>query len=138
MVTPVSMAEPIFWTEIVYVKTWPGMSGQVALEDLLIAREPIFVTSVAVLLGGTGSVVVVATPARLVSVPLSAVSVVTTRVIVTVLLETIVPRLQLTTLVPLQAPCVVADETSVTLKGKVSLTTTLVAYDGPLLKTVSV
>src|SRR5687767_4786548 len=50
----------------------------------------------------------------------------------------IVPRLQVTGAVPEQEPCDGVDETNVTLTGKVSVSTTLVAFDGPAFETVSV
>ena len=56
---------------------------------------------------------------------------VTTRVTVAMLLAVRLPRLQTTTLVPVHTPPLT--DLNVTLKGSVSVTSTLVAVDGPRL-----
>src|SRR5689334_9371142 len=47
------------------------------------------------------------------------------------------PRLHVTVVVPLQEPCVGVADTKLTPAGKLSVATTLVAGDGPLLVTIN-
>ena len=94
------------------------------------------VVALAALLPGTGSVSAAVTPALFVIEPALPV---TTRIsMLAVPPLRIPPRVQLTGAVPEQLPWEGVAEISVTPAGRVSVTTTLVAWFGPLLVTTSV
>ena len=103
------------------------------------AAEPVDAVTGAVeeLFPGVESVVALVTVAVLLKVP-GVDGAVTIKVIVAVDPLFIVPRAQLTAVVPLHVPCEGVAETKVVPVGIVSATTTLVAADGPLFVTVMV
>ena len=76
------------------------------------------------------------TVAELVSVPVARGSTVTTMVMVALPPLVMVPRLQVIVLVPLHVPWLGVAETRVTFAGRVSMTVTPVAFEGPLLVTL--
>jgi hypothetical protein len=138
-VTPVAELGPLLVTVIVYVTCSPTETGS-GVSVLVIARSAeeteglTVVDEVALLLPGTGSLVVLDTLAVLLNVP-AAVGVTT---IVTVALAPLatLPRLQVTVLVPLQPPWLGVADTNVVAAGNVSVTVTAEAEVGPPLVTV--
>lgn len=102
----------------------------------------IVTTEVFVLLLPVGSVVPETTVARLLSGPTGKVNGTRIFIVITAWLfgavAASVPMLQVMVVVPVQVPCVDVAETSVTPPGKGSVTTTLVATDGPLFLAVIV
>lgn len=89
------------------------------------------VSSVSELLPPAGSVSLPATEAVLFRFPVA--NGLTMMVTVAVLCLGRLPMLQMTVLVPLQLPWLGTAETKATVAGKLSVTTTPVAFEGPLL-----
>jgi hypothetical protein len=89
--------------------------------------------AVAVLLPGSGSVSLADAVAELVSGLVAKGSTVTTMVMAALPPLAMGPRLQVMVLVPLHAPWLGVAETRVTFAGRVSITVTPVAFEGPLL-----
>src|SRR5207248_1436062 len=133
---------PMFETPMVYVRSVPAVTGS-GVSDLVTARSAVVVTvvvAVAELLPELGSAVDELAVAVLASTvpPATPVPTFTTRAIVADAPFAIDPRLHVTVVVPLQAPCEGTAETNDVPPGIVSVIVTPAAAEGPLLPTVIV
>jgi hypothetical protein len=117
--------------ELYATPTWAAPSGQVTASEGVAVTVKVVVE---VLLARFGSGVVEATVAVLTTVP-DALGLLTMSWTVATPLASIVPREQLTVLVPEQDPCDGAAETNVAPDGRASLTVTLAARLGPAFAT---
>ena len=117
--------------ELYATPTWAPLSGQVTVSGGVVVTVKVVVD---VLFAAFGSGVDEATVAVFTTVP-DALGLLTTTWTVATPLANIVPREQLTVLVPEQDPCDGAAETNVVPDGRASLTVTPAARLGPAFPT---
>lgn len=113
-------------------------SGESVLVTARSAAACTVVGAEAALFAAFGSVSVAVTVAVLVIVPTAAAPDVTTMVMVALAVLLMMPRLQVTVVVPLHEPCEGVVVPKLTPGGNASVTTTFVALLGPLFVTVRV